>query len=96
MILLVKVSLEADLNPIMKMMADPVNKFLEKLIGEMESFRDWKISENKINLLKIVFTYFGSLSSIISLPPLATENIRPVKNPVDIPEFTPFVQPVKM
>jgi carbon monoxide dehydrogenase subunit G len=40
---LVKVSLEADLNPIMKMMAaNPVNKFLEKLIGEMESFRDWK------------------------------------------------------
>jgi carbon monoxide dehydrogenase subunit G len=39
----VKVSLEADLNPIIKMMAaNPVNKFLEKLIGEMESFRDWK------------------------------------------------------
>lgn len=38
----VKVSLEADLNPILKMMAaNPVNKFLEELIGEMESFRDW-------------------------------------------------------
>lgn len=39
----VKVSLRADLNPVMKMMAaKPIGQFLEKLIYEMENFRDWK------------------------------------------------------
>lgn len=39
----VKVSLNADLNPMMKMMATkPIGQFLEMLIKEMESFRDWK------------------------------------------------------
>jgi carbon monoxide dehydrogenase subunit G len=39
----VKVSLNADLNPMMKMMATkPIEQFLEMLIKEMESFRDWK------------------------------------------------------
>lgn len=39
----VKVSLNADLNPMMKMMATkPIGQFLEILINEMESFRDWK------------------------------------------------------
>jgi hypothetical protein len=38
----VKVMLSADLNPVMKMMAaKPINQFLETLINEMESFRDW-------------------------------------------------------
>jgi carbon monoxide dehydrogenase subunit G len=43
----VKVALSADLNPLMKMMAvKPINQFLEMLIKEMESFRDWnKIKE---------------------------------------------------
>ena len=37
-----KVMLSADLNPLMKMMAaKPINQFLEMLINEMESFRDW-------------------------------------------------------
>jgi len=39
----VKVMLSADLNPVMKMMAaKPINQFLETLINEMESFRDWR------------------------------------------------------
>jgi len=39
----VKVILEADLNPMMKMMAaNPINQFLEMLIKEMETFKDWK------------------------------------------------------
>jgi carbon monoxide dehydrogenase subunit G len=38
----VKVSLVADLNPMIKMMASrPVNQFLEMLIQEMEGFSDW-------------------------------------------------------
>jgi carbon monoxide dehydrogenase subunit G len=38
----VKVSLSADLNPMMKMMAvKPINQFLEMLIKEMENFREW-------------------------------------------------------
>lgn len=38
----VKVMLSADLNPIMKMMASkPIGQFLEMLIKEMESFREW-------------------------------------------------------
>jgi carbon monoxide dehydrogenase subunit G len=38
----VNVTLNADLNPLMKMMAvKPINQFLELLIKEMESFRDW-------------------------------------------------------
>lgn len=39
----VKVTLSADLNPLMKMMAvKPIGQFLEILIKEMESFRGWK------------------------------------------------------
>jgi hypothetical protein len=39
----VKVSLNADLNPMMKMMATkPIGQFLEMLVNEMENFRDWK------------------------------------------------------
>lgn len=39
----VKVTLSADLNPMMKMMAvKPIGQFLEILIKEMESFRGWK------------------------------------------------------
>jgi len=39
----VKVSLSADLNPMMKMMAaKPISQFLEMLIKEMENFRSWK------------------------------------------------------
>jgi carbon monoxide dehydrogenase subunit G len=42
----VKVSLNADLNPMLKMMAPkPINQFLEMLINEMESFRSWKDSK---------------------------------------------------
>jgi hypothetical protein len=38
----VKVTLNADLNPIMKMVATkPIEQFLEMLINEMESFRKW-------------------------------------------------------
>ena len=38
----VKVSLNADLNPMMKMMATkPIGQFLEILINEMERFRGW-------------------------------------------------------
>jgi hypothetical protein len=37
------VKLAASLNPILKMMASqPVTRFLETLINEMEKFRDWK------------------------------------------------------
>jgi len=39
----VKISLNADLNPMMKMMAtNPINQFLEMLVKEMESFREWR------------------------------------------------------
>ncbi len=39
----VKVTLNADLNPILKMMAaKPVMQFLEKLIDEMEKFKGWQ------------------------------------------------------
>jgi hypothetical protein len=39
----VKVSLSADLNPILKAMAaKPINQFLEILIVEMEGFKGWK------------------------------------------------------
>jgi hypothetical protein len=39
----VKVLLSADLNPMIKMIASkPIGQFLEMLIYEMESFRDWK------------------------------------------------------
>jgi hypothetical protein len=39
----VKVSLSADLNPMMKMVAaKPIGQFLEILINEMESFSGWK------------------------------------------------------
>jgi carbon monoxide dehydrogenase subunit G len=39
----VRVILNADLNPMMKMIATkPIGQFLEMLINEMESFRDWK------------------------------------------------------
>jgi hypothetical protein len=39
----VRVLLSADLNPMMKMItAKPIEQFLEMLINEMESFRDWK------------------------------------------------------
>jgi carbon monoxide dehydrogenase subunit G len=38
----VKVSLQADLNPIMKMMAaKPIEQFLGMLVNEMEKFREW-------------------------------------------------------
>lgn len=39
----VSVSLNADLNPVLKMMAaKPIGQFLESLINEMERFRGWK------------------------------------------------------
>lgn len=39
----VRVTLNADLNPVMRMMASkPINQFLEMLINEMEGFRDWE------------------------------------------------------
>ncbi len=39
----VKVELNADLNPMMKMIAvKPIRQFLEMLIIEMEKFRDWE------------------------------------------------------
>lgn len=39
----VRIQLSADLNPMMKMIATkPIGQFLEMLINEMESFRDWK------------------------------------------------------
>jgi hypothetical protein len=41
----VKVRLEADLNPVMKMMASkPIEQFLEMLIREMENFNGWTSS----------------------------------------------------
>jgi carbon monoxide dehydrogenase subunit G len=37
-----KLTIEADLNPMLKMMATkPINDFLEKLLSGMESFKDW-------------------------------------------------------
>jgi len=37
------VSLNADLNPMLKMMASkPIVQFLEMLVNEMEKFKDWK------------------------------------------------------
>ena len=37
------VSLNADLNPMLKMMASkPIAQFLEMLVNEMEKFKDWK------------------------------------------------------
>lgn len=39
----VKVMLEAELNPMLKMVANkPIIQFLEKLITEMENFKEWK------------------------------------------------------
>jgi carbon monoxide dehydrogenase subunit G len=39
----VKLRIEAILNPLLRMVAaDPIRKFLETLISEMEKFRDWK------------------------------------------------------
>ena len=39
----VKVLLNADLNPVLKMMAtNPIGQFLEMLINSMENFRGWK------------------------------------------------------
>jgi len=39
----VKVLLNAELNPMMKMIATkPISQFLEMLISEMEKFREWK------------------------------------------------------
>jgi hypothetical protein len=39
----IRAVLNADLNPMMKMMAaKPIRQFLEMLINEMEKFRDWK------------------------------------------------------
>jgi carbon monoxide dehydrogenase subunit G len=41
----VMILLSAELNPMMKMMAGkPIGQFLERLIDEMEGFRDWKRS----------------------------------------------------
>jgi hypothetical protein len=38
----VKLSVSASLNPVMKMMVDsPIRQFLEMLMNEIESFRDW-------------------------------------------------------
>jgi len=39
----VKVSLNVDLNPMLKILAsEPIQQFLEKLINEMEHFKGWK------------------------------------------------------
>ncbi len=39
----VKVTVNADLNPILKMVAaGPLERFLELLVAKMESFRGWK------------------------------------------------------
>jgi hypothetical protein len=39
----VKVMLDAELNPMLKMIANkPITQFLEMLVTEMETFRDWK------------------------------------------------------
>jgi hypothetical protein len=41
-----KITLSAELNPILKMMAaDPIANFLEMLIHEMENFRDWNVTK---------------------------------------------------
>ena len=41
----VKILLRVELNPIMKAMAGkPIGQFLERLINEMEGFRDWESS----------------------------------------------------
>jgi carbon monoxide dehydrogenase subunit G len=38
----VKLLMEADLNPMLKMMASgPIDKFLDTLVTEMENFREW-------------------------------------------------------
>lgn len=38
----VSISLSADMNPFLKMIvSDPANRFLEKLVEEMEKFEDW-------------------------------------------------------
>jgi len=40
----VKLALSAELNPFLKMMAvEPIRKFLEALVSEMEKFKDWNI-----------------------------------------------------
>jgi len=55
----VRAVLNADLNPVMKMIAaKPISQFLEMLINEMERFRDWKILKNKFHLFKIIFVCF--------------------------------------
>jgi hypothetical protein len=39
----IRAVLNAELNPMMKMMAaKPIGQFLEMVINEMEKFRDWK------------------------------------------------------
>jgi carbon monoxide dehydrogenase subunit G len=39
----VRVSVEADLNPMLKMMASrPLEQFLEMLVTQMEKFKDWR------------------------------------------------------
>ncbi len=39
----VKLLMEADLNPMLKVMASgPIDRFLETLVTEMENFREWK------------------------------------------------------
>jgi hypothetical protein len=39
----VSITLKADLNPVMKMIAPgPIKQFLEMIINEMENFRGWK------------------------------------------------------
>lgn len=39
----VKVTLDADLNPVLKMMAEkPICQFLETLVNEMEKFNGWR------------------------------------------------------
>ena len=39
----IKMMMEAELGPMMKMMASgPIERFLEALAGEMERFREWK------------------------------------------------------
>ena len=41
-----KITLKADLNPALKMLASkPLNDFLEKLISGMESFKDWNSND---------------------------------------------------
>ena len=38
----VQISLKADLNPMLKMMASkPIEQFLEMMIVQMENFREW-------------------------------------------------------